>query len=193
MLAFQAGAEAAFERIVLHYQSTVRRFIGRYTRDRDRAEDLAQEAFLRVYQARGRYQPTAGFKTWLFTIVTRLCLNDLRSRRREGRVIARLPRAPSGGEEEEMLACVADRRQEAAEELLLQKELEEAIDAAILELPPSQRAAILLLKLEELSYQEIAQTLEVSVMAVKSLINRGREALRSKLAHHLRAGRGHER
>ncbi len=187
MLELQAGSEAAFDRIVLHYRGPVRRFIDRYVQDPHRAEDLEQEAFLRVYRARGRYKPEAGFKTWLFTIAARLCLNEIRSRRRERRVIVPMPvlrDAARGGLDapaQEFLDGVAERGSESAEQAYSRRELEEAVAAAIGALPPAQRAAILLLKQEELSYQEIAQALGVSVMAVKSLIHRGREVLRAKL------------
>jgi RNA polymerase sigma-70 factor (ECF subfamily) len=177
---------------VIHYREVVRRFVSRYTQDADRAEDMCQEAFLRVYRARSRYQPTAGFRTWLFTIATRLCLNDLRSRGRERKVIVPLPRASdlAGEPEEDFLDSVEDRRQERVPDALVRRELEEAIDAAILSLPPSQRCAILLLRFEELSYKEIAGALGISVMAVKSLINRGREGLRERLGKFL-GGRSH--
>ncbi len=187
MLAFQAGDPAAFDRIVLHYRSMVWRFIARYVRDLERAEDLSQEVFLRVYRARRRYRPTAGFRTWLFTIAARLCLNDLRSQRRERRVIVRLPGAvEEGGPGDDRLQSVPDPDSAPAEKALELSELEEALDGAIAGLPPGQRAAILLLRFEDLSYREIAEALGVSAMAVKSLINRAREKLRSGLGRFLK-------
>jgi len=187
MLAFQAGSEAAFDRIVLDHRGLVRRFIERYVQDRDRVEDLEQEAFLRVYRARNRYKPEAGFKTWLCTIVVRLCLNEIRTKKRERRVIVPMPalketyRGNLDASPQEFLDGVAERGVESPEQASYRKELEEAVAAAIGTLPPAQRAAILLLKQEDHSYEEIAQALGVSVMAVKSLIHRGREALRVRL------------
>ncbi len=182
MLEFQNGDNSAFDRIVVHYRVMVHRFIYRYLQDLERAEDLCQEVFLRVYRAGKRYQPTAGFRTWLFTIAYRLCLNELRSRRRERRIIGMVggSRNPDGMEEN-FIESVADVREEKAHEALERQELEEAISQAIAELPPSQRTAILLLRFEDLSYKEIGNILGLSVMAVKSLINRGRENLRSSL------------
>lgn len=187
MQAFQEGDASAFDKIVLHYRSAVRRFIYRYVQDSERVEDLSQETFLRVFRARQRYQPTAAFRTWLFTIATRLCLNDLRSRRREKKVIAPISGAGSGEETaQDFLEHLPDPSPEGAEGALERRELEAAVDRAIAELPPQQRAAILLLRFEELSYQEIAEVLGISVMALKSLVHRGRERLREKLARFLR-------
>lgn len=186
MQAFKEGDSSAFDKIVLHYRSAVRRFIHRYVQDPERVEDLSQETFLRVFRARERYQPTAAFRTWLFTIATRLCLNDLRSRRREKKVIAPISGAPDGEASPDFLEGLPDLSPESAEEALQRRELEEAVDRAIAELPPQQRAAILLLRFEDLSYAEIAEALEISVMAVKSLVHRGREGLRERLERFLR-------
>ncbi|MBI4583776.1 MAG: sigma-70 family RNA polymerase sigma factor [Planctomycetes bacterium] len=185
MVAFQRGDREAFNRIVLHYQEGVRQFIGRYLGDADRVDDLAQEAFLRVYRARRRYRPTARFHTWLFTIVTRLCLNEIRSRSREKKnfAVERASPAAASGERpsEDLLQSVADRRGEDPESALERRELEEVLRNAIGRLPGNQRAAILLLQNEETPYHEIAAALGVSVMAVKSLLNRARESLRKCL------------
>ena len=187
MLAFQRGDEAAFDSIVLRYRSMVGRFIYRYVQDRERAEDICQEVFLRVFKARHRYRPEANFRTWLFTISVRLCLNELRARKRERRVIVRLHADPrSDGEAEDVLESVADRDVEPAGAAVERKEMEEAVDLAIADLPPSQRAALLLVRFEDFSYKEIAESLGITVMAVKSLINRGRERLRSSLSRFLK-------
>ncbi len=179
MLAFQDGDESAFDRIVLGYRSAILRFLHRYVQDAHRADDIAQEVFLRVYRARRRYRPTAGFRTWLFTIATRLCLNEIRSRTRERRAIVPMPRTGEGSEEPAL--GIADERSEPAEREVEKRELEEAVDAAIAGLPPAQRAAMLLVRFEDLSYAEIGETLGISVSAVKSLINRAREKLRAAL------------
>ena len=188
MLAFQRGEEEAFDRIVLRYRTMLGRFIYRYIQDAERAEDLCQEVFLRVYRARGRYHPTAGFRTWLFTIAVRLCLNDLRARKRERRVIVPLPQGEGEEGEEGIIESIADAGVEDAHEAVERRELEEAVAAAIAALPSSQRSAILLLRFEDLSYREIAEILGLSPMAVKSLINRGREKLRASLKTYLRGG-----
>ncbi|MHC4859688.1 MAG: RNA polymerase sigma factor, partial [Planctomycetota bacterium] len=81
MLGFKRGDETAFATLIRHYQDRVLGLAYRYLGDRDSAEDLAQEAFLRVYKARERYEPRAKFSTWLYRIVVNLCLNELRWRR----------------------------------------------------------------------------------------------------------------
>ena len=94
MLAFQAGDSTAFDDIVYRYQQPVQNFLRRYLRDRDRMEDLTQEVFIRVYKSRERYQPTAKLRTWLFTIATRLALNEIRSIRRKRRVFSEVADEP---------------------------------------------------------------------------------------------------
>lgn len=180
MLAFQSGDSKAFEEIVFRYQKQVQNFLRRYLRDRDRMEDLTQEVFIRVYKSRDRYQPTAGFRTWLFTIATRLALNEIRAIRRKRRVFAEIPDEPEA-DSPSPFRSAADHREESPRELIEEKELGKIIERLIEELPPNQKAAILLSQLEKLSYKEIAEILEMSVAAVKSLLMRGRELLRGRL------------
>ena len=163
MLAFQEGDERAFDQLVGHYRGGVLNFIGRYLADADRAEDLAQEAFLRVYNARARYEATARFHTWLFTIVTRLCLNEIRSRKRERNAISiqtRLgvvPQRSNGDEIDSVVGSVADDASETPQEVIEREELERVLGEAITALPETQRIAILLLRFHDTSYQEIAE------------------------------------
>ena len=180
MLAFQAGRPGAFDDIVFRYQKAVQNFLRRYLRDRDRMEDLTQEVFIRVYKSRERYQPTAGFRTWLFTIATRLALNEIRAIRRRRRVFSEIPDEPEADSPSPFRAA-EDYREEAPAEQIEEKELGKIIDRLIEELPPNQKAAILLSQLQKLSYKEIAEVLDMSVMAVKSLLMRGREILRGRL------------
>jgi RNA polymerase sigma-70 factor (ECF subfamily) len=185
MLALQKGDSRAFDSIVLHYEKPVRHFIGRYLADDARAEDLAQEAFLRVYRARKRYKPTAKFQTWLFTIVTRLCLNELRRQARQRRVFTS-PRGRSGlanenDAEDDYLENVADTRLESPHETLERGELAEILRKAIGDLPENQRAALLMVRFNDTRYDEIAEVLGVSDKAVKSILSRARQRLRETL------------
>jgi RNA polymerase sigma-70 factor (ECF subfamily) len=188
MLQFQGGDGAAFDRIVAGYQEGVYHFILRTVRDRGRAEDLTQDVFLRVYRSRDRYQPTAGFRTWLFTIASRLALNEIRAVRRRRRVLAdagsrgfpaTLPRG-AGVENDagDAFAAVADPGAETPLDRLERDELAAVLERLVGELPPRQRAAVELQRREELSYREMAEALGVSVMALKSLLVRAREALK---------------
>ena len=181
MLELQTGRDDAFDQIVCHYQESVRVFLHRSVRDAARVDDLAQEAFVRVWKARARYQPTASFRTWLFTIATRLALNHIRSQRREQRVFRPAPVLSTADCESASTLDRVDPQGSCAGERLELEELEHAVAQAIEDLPSKQRTAILLLREGELSYAEIAGALDLSVMAVKSLINRAREGLRTSL------------
>ncbi len=180
MLAFQAGVSSAFDQLVYRYQKQVQNFLRRYLRDRDRMEDLTQEVFIRVYKSRERYKPIAGFRTWLFTIATRLALNEIRAIRRRRRVFSEIPDEPES-DSPSPFRSAADHREENPHEQTEEKELGLLLDRLIEELPPNQKAAILLSRLEKLSYKEIAEVLDMSGSAVKSLLMRSRQVLRSRL------------
>ena len=180
MLAFKAGDSGVFDDIVYRYQKPVQNFLRRYLRDQNRMEDLTQEVFIRVYKSRERYEPRAKFRTWLFTIATRLALNEIRAIRRRRRVFSEIPDEPAMDSPSPFRAA-EDYREENPGEQTEKNELGELLDRLIEELPPNQKAAILLSRMEKLSYKEIAEVLDLSVMAVKSLLMRGREALRCRL------------
>lgn len=177
MAAIADGDEAAFERLVARHGSAVLNTIRRFVGDTGRAEELAQEVFLRLWRAAPRYQPTAAFRTWLFTIVKRLCWNELRRSGREVSIDEELGEG-SPGEVAARLA-VGDP---LPEERLLATERARAVRAAIGELPPAQRMAVICRRYEELSYEEIAQALDTTVPAVKSLLVRARRTLAKRLA-----------
>ena len=180
MLAFKAGDLSVFDEIVYRYQKPVLNFLRRYLRDQNRMEDLTQEVFIRVYKSRERYEPRAKFRTWLFTIATRLALNEIRAIRRRRRVFSEIPDEPDR-DSPSPFRKAEDYREENPGQQTQNKELEELLDRLIEELPPNQKAAILLSRMEKLSYKEIAEVLDLSVMAVKSLLMRGRDALRLRL------------
>ncbi|MEZ5367239.1 MAG: sigma-70 family RNA polymerase sigma factor [Bryobacterales bacterium] len=142
------------------------------------AEELAQEVFLRVYRARDGYEPTAKFTTWLYRIATRLALNSIRDRKPE-RNQRSLDDSGVGGEAPKLEAV--DGRATREQELLAQAGLS-AVRRAVESLPEKQRAAVLMHKYEELDYQRIAGALDCSVSAVKSLLFRAYERLRTELA-----------
>jgi RNA polymerase sigma-70 factor (ECF subfamily) len=136
------------------------------------AEDLAQKVYLRIWQARGRYEPTAKFTTWMFSITRRLVLNERRGRARRGAVFYDSPEEGTP----EAVASDSPAGEAAAGELA------RAIDAALAVLPEEQRTAMILRRYEEMPYEEIAAVLGSTVPAVKSLLFRARETLRVKLA-----------
>jgi len=136
------------------------------------AEDLAQKVYLRIWQARKRYEPTAKFSTWMFAITRRLVLNERRGRARRGVVFY------DPGREESVPEPAA---RDSSAGLVEAGELARAIDAALAGLPEEQRTAVILRRYDEMPYEEIAAVLETTVPAVKSLLFRARETLRGKL------------
>jgi len=144
------------------------------------AEDIAQQVFIRVWNSAGRYTPTAKFTTWLFKIARNLVFNELRRRKRH-------PSTPldAGGDNEFELQ-VPDPAATSPAASMLDGELQEAIQLAIDSLPEAQRMAIILRRYEEMSYEEIAEVLDLSVPAVKSTLFRARADLRERLQKYLR-------
>ncbi len=166
MLRVRGGDRRAFEALFRRYTPPLVNFLARMLPERDRAEELAQEVFLRVYQARDRYEPRARFSTWLFSIASNLALNELgRSYRKretplEESVLDRLEDPQPGGEEH-----------------LEAKRAVSAVEQALASLPDRQRAALLLRAERGLGYAEIGEVLGASPSSVKSLIHRARENL----------------
>ena len=185
MLRVQQGDLAAFEALVEKYRQPVFNFIQRTLRDADETEDLAQQVFVQVWKAAGRYRVASRFSTWLFTIARNLCLNEIRRRSRHP---AESIDAPTLTDEGPVLRDFADAETQNVTSQILLGELTAKIEEALDDLPENQRSAILLFREQELSYDEIASILEVSVSATKSLIHRGRETLRRRLKAYLRGG-----
>jgi RNA polymerase sigma-70 factor, ECF subfamily len=177
MLAFQTGEASAFDDLLRTHFRKVMNFIFRYTRDSALAEDLTQEVFLRIYRSAPGYRPRAKFQTWMFTIARNLALNALR--RQSRRDVSMDQEYP--GEEGFRKQQWIDERAPLPSEALLKQEREALIQEALDQLPEHQRAAVLLRRYENMPYEDIAQTLGVTVPAVKSLLTRARETLKAKL------------
>jgi RNA polymerase sigma-70 factor (ECF subfamily) len=185
MLRVKQGDTAAFTELVEKYKQPVMNLVYRTLRDATEAEDLAQNVFVQVYKSAHRYKTTARFSTWLFTIARNLCLNEIRRRSRHP---AESLDVSHPEQEDQPLRQFEDKKTFSPPDLLLQGELARKIEAALAELPENQRTAILLCRQEEMSYEEIAEVLGCSLSATKSLIHRGREALKDKLKPYLRSG-----
>ena len=185
MLRVKRGDMAAFESLVDKYKQPVINLVYRTLHDFAEAEDLAQNVFVQVFKSAHRYEVSAKFSTWLFTIARNLCLNELRRRSRHP---ANSLDAHPPGEEENPSRQIEDVRAPSAPETLLQGELEEKIQLALDALPENQRIALLLCRQDELSYEEIGSILGCSLSATKSLIHRARETLKQKLKPYLRTG-----
>ena len=165
MGAVAEGDLGAFETLVLHHRHRAWNVAYRFLRDAMEAEDVAQEAFIRVLDAAPRYRPTAAFRTWFYRIVVRLCID--RSRK---------ARPVSAADPPE----VADRSPDPAESLM-SRQMQAALIEALRGLPGRQRAAVILKHYEGLSYLEIAKALDLSPKAVEGLLSRARETLRIRL------------
>ncbi len=185
MLRVKQGDAAAFTQLVEKYKQPIVNLVWRTVRDETEAEDIAQNVFVQAWKSAPRYQATAKFSTWLFTIARNLCLNEFRRRSRHPAESLDQMRDDS---DDQPLFQVVDKRIRGAQGELLQGELEHKVDAAIDELPENQRIALALCRQEELSYEEIAEVLGCSLSATKSLIHRARETLKARLKPYLQTG-----
>ena len=169
----------AFEILVQRHQIPILNLVYRFIGDRSQAKDLAQEVFVRVWQAAKTYKPTAKFTTWINRITANLCLNELKSSSRRKWI------SNFSGEEgrETGIEILADESS-SAEDLLLVRERSRQIADALQSLPENQRMAVILKKYDDLPYQEIAGILNCSVSAVESLLIRAKRNLHEKLAPH---------
>jgi len=182
MLRVRAGDETSFEELLRRYRAPLVNYFSRMLGDRAQAEDLGQEVFLRVYQARERYTPDAQFTTWLYRIATNLALNAIRDRKRQQSRVE-----PADGGEGPSAASLPDPRPTVEQELVItdrQRLIRQAVEA----LPPNQRAAVLLHKYQDVEYRQIARVLGISESAVKSLLFRAYENLRVRLEPLLTGG-----
>ena len=185
MLRVKQGDHEAFAELVDKYKQPVMNLAYRMLRDATEAEDLAQAVFIQVHKSADRYRVASKFSTWLFTIARNLCLNELRRRSRHP---ADSLDVPHPDQPDQPLHQVQDKASASPPERLLEGELEAKIGQAVAELPENQRLAILLCQQDELSYEQMAEVLDCTVSATKSLIHRGREALKQKLKPYLRTG-----
>ncbi len=185
MLRVTQGDGEAFAELVDKYKQAIVNFLYRNLRDLEEAEDLAQTVFLQVYKSAARYRVEAKFTTWLYTIARNLCLNEIRRRSRHP--AESLDAALDPGETLTPRQF-EDGRAVAADDQALQDELAAKVQEALGALPENQRTAILMFKEQELSYEEISAVLGCSLSATKSLIHRGREALKERLKPYLRTG-----
>jgi RNA polymerase sigma-70 factor (ECF subfamily) len=185
MLRVKRGDRAAFEALVEKYKQPLMNFVQRTLRDEAEAEDLAQNVFLQVFKSRARYERTAKFSTWLFTIARNLCLNEIRRRSRHP---AESIEESNVQHEDQPQKQYEDKNVALPVDTLLHGELAEKIEEALDALPENQRSALLLCRQEELSYEEIAEIIGCSLAATKSLIHRGRETLKEKLKPYLQSG-----
>jgi RNA polymerase sigma-70 factor (ECF subfamily) len=187
MLEVREGSAAAFEELVVRYQTRLVRVLEHMVGRRELAEDLAQDVFIRVYRARSTYEATAKFATWLFTIANNVAANALRDRSRRPEV--NLSPQESGG----LGGHPMDRLVQASSSGMPTRQIDKAelrdvVRMAMESLSERQRMAVVLNKFEGMSYADIAQTMELTPQAVKSLLSRARENLREILEPYVEQG-----
>lgn len=172
------GDTNAFEELVEKHQALVAGTVARMLGSNSDVEDIAQQVFIRVWKSARRYVPRAKFTTWLLKITRNLVFNELRRTKRR----AQVPLQAEGSGEDPTLK---DDMNLAPDASLLETELQRTIEEAILQLPEAQRMALVLRRYEQLSYEQIAEVLGLSVPAVKSVLFRARAELRSRLSKYL--------
>jgi RNA polymerase sigma-70 factor (ECF subfamily) len=187
MLQVQRGDAPAFEELVLRYQARLVSLLEHLVGNRDQAEDLAQDVFLRVYRARERYVPGAKFATWLFTIANNVASNALRNRSRRREVTLKSQDSGPLGVRPMDAMLLASSGQMPARQLD-KAEMRQIVRQAIEELNERQRLAVLLCKFQGMSYAEIGQIMDLTPQAVKSLLCRARGKLREVLEPYVEHG-----
>lgn len=184
MLRVQKGDDEAFNQLVQTYQDRLVGLFSHLIGDRESAEDLAQDVFLRIYRSRERYTPTARFSTWLFRIANNVASNSRRAAGRRKEVpLSVNDSGPLGPRPQEKL--LADKSALMPARQADKREMRRIVQEALNELNDRQRMALLLHKFEGMSYEDIAHSMELTTQAVKSLLSRARENLRLKLEPHL--------
>lgn len=181
MLRFKDGDESGFRQLFSKYQARMINFCFRFCSDRELAEDLAQEVFIRVYRGVRGYRPKARFSTWIYRIAVNVCLNESRKlKKRYSTHSIDRPFADSD-DQNNRLPEFQDETHPAADEMIVSGQRDEQIKAALQMLSEQQRIAVVLRIYNEFSYNEIARQMSVSEGKVKTLIFRGRQQLKQSL------------
>jgi RNA polymerase sigma-70 factor (ECF subfamily) len=178
----QKGSEKAYRELLGRYQRPVFSLIYRMVRDREQAEDLAQETFVRVFNNIDRYDPAYKFSSWIFKIATNLTIDWIR-RKEVPTVSIDGSRYATSSDDIEASTITVESDDENPEELLESRELGSQIEAAIGKLRPEYRQAIVLRHIDDLPYEDIAQIMALPLGTVKTYIHRGRKELQDMLAH----------
>ena len=174
------GDEDAFAKIVKKHQHAVLGTVAKMTNQSPDTEDIAQQVFIRLWKSAERYKPTAKFTTFLFTITKNLVFNATRKKSGKNEY-------SFDALEGKWRQSIEDKRSDSRpDKLIEQTELRQIIDEVISSLPEKQRLAVVLRRYEKMPYEEIAETLGISVPAVKSQLFRARTALRESLSQYLK-------
>ena len=177
-----AGREAAYRELVRRYERPVFSLIYRMVRNRELAEDLSQETFIKVLNALSTYRPEFKFSSWVFKIANNAAIDHLRRRELDTLSLEGSPHADTA-EKIEATALQIGERAESALDAVANIELGGEIERAIAKLRPEYRTCILLRHVEGRAYEEIAEILDLPLGTVKTYIHRARNELRIALAH----------
>lgn len=176
MLRVQDGETACFDVLVERYKTRLFNYLLRLVGDRDEAEEVAQEAFVKAYIHAGKYKTIAKFSTWLYTIATNLVRNRIRSRSRAPQIFSLWGKTRYDGDEERQLDIADTER--TPDEQMNDSELSDVINQAIQKIPEKYRTSFVLREINQLSYEEIAAVTGLKLGTVRSRINRARNYFR---------------
>lgn len=176
----QGNDLAAFDQIVERYQDRIYTFVRRMVRDGGEAEDVAQEVFVKAFQAIRQFDGRASLSTWLFRIASNLCVDH--ARRRARRID---PLSLSGATDEERETDVPDRRYDP-ERMVIEDEMRRIVDKVVGGLSEKLRTVLLLHDMQNLSYEEIAEVVKVPLGTVKSRLFLARSQVRDAMRDYLR-------
>jgi RNA polymerase sigma-70 factor, ECF subfamily len=183
MLRFRDGDEGAFRALFEKHGRAIVNFAYHFVGTRERAEELAQDVFFQVYRAGSRYEPQAKFTTWLYRVARNACLNEVR--RPEHRFTTRPLERQTEDPAERAEIAFPDPAAVGGESALAGRELEAKIRDALTALPENQRAALMMSRVDGMSYRDVAEALECSESAVKSLVFRATATMRKTLVEFL--------
>lgn len=175
MLRVREGDASAMESLIRKHQNSVYATVARMLNNGPDVEDIAQQVFIRIWRGAQSYEPSARFTTWMFTILRNLVFNEMRRQKRK-------PTTSSNAIEEDGGMILSLENSHSPDEALEQAELQRAVDQAIASLPEKARMAVQLRRFENMPYEEIAKTLNMTVPATKSLLFRARNMLKETLS-----------
>jgi RNA polymerase sigma-70 factor (ECF subfamily) len=182
VLQAREGRQAAYRELIRRYERPIFALIFRMVRDRELAEDLSQETFVKALNAIGSYRPEFKFSSWIFKIANNAAIDHLRRRELDTLSLEGSPHAATP-EAMQATALQIGNREESPLEAVEARELGSAIEAAIGRLRPEYRSCILLRHVEGRAYEEIAEILDLPLGTVKTYLHRARNELRQMLAH----------
>lgn len=182
---FIAGNDAAFTQLVSKYKDSLTNYLNMTVGDYDTAVDLCQETFLRVYRNIHRYSNVYQFSTWVYRIATNLAIDEIRYRKRRGRVFYQNVWGKRSSDDSDAPEFeITDVRRGPRDEML-RKESGQVLGDAIRSLPEKYRTAFIMKEVQELPYDEIARVLNCSAGTIKSRLHRARELLQRKLERYV--------